>query len=729
MARNLGAVFPTKSAAEWAALNPLLQKGQGAFEEDTSALKIGDGSTLYNDLDYFVGSRSEVSPEQVTEAIEAMDLLTAAAANLSYVGTVSAPKDGSTPALAAFQAAVTAAAGRPLFVPPGDYLFNDSLTGRANLTFAPGARILQSVNKPAFELTGTGSQGQTSRGLQSTAAAGQNIVNCNTVGLVVGDWILLRSAEVFPNSVAGSKIGELHRVRQIDGTTQLRTVSNLDYSYAPTTSSVVKFGMMQGVRLLGAGEFLNTIGENMKVPMLRFTACADLVVDASVVGAGGPGVTISADTLFSVRARVRDSFNNESNGNFGYGVEAFGASCHGDVHVDMVGGRHAFTTTSGATTSSVPRHINVMGTAEGLTNTAWDSHEEGEFIHFQGVKAFGCRNGAIKHRAPRSTITNPIVRNCLGIGVRFAPSAYGGALHGGDMREIRYLSEGSPGVGVQIEAPGVSVSGEPRIECDDQAILVIAGGGTSRIRSGTLLPGARGNADTRVGIEYQGISANHRVDRGVSIETPALVGVKAAPTATDIRVAPIRYEGVATRVSGDIHLVTEPSRRKLVSVPGNGATRSSLTNPTSGRAYIAPLTIEDDEPWTALVPTISIATAGAAGDTVEVAIFDTARNRLATTGKQAVLDTAGVKSLPPIAFTPILGRRYLAVTQFVTSGNTLVIHAGSFANTAGTVLAGNTDDTYDVAYFAAANPLPALLASAPVVGAISVYPWVQFTAV
>lgn len=726
MATNLGAVFPTKKASEWTALNPLLMKGQGAYEADTSALKIGDGSTLYNDLPYFVGSRSEVSQDQLSSAIDQMDLVTQAEAKLAYAGFIDAPKDGSTPALSAFQEAITSAGGRPLFVPPGDYLFNDSLTGRANLTFAPGARILQSVNKPAFELTGTGSQGQASRGLQSSAAAGQNIINCNTVGLVVGDWILIRSAEVFPNSVAGSKIGELHRVRQIDGTTQLRTVANLDYSYAPTTSSVVKFGMMQGVRLLGAGEFVNTIGANMKVPMLRFTACADLAVDASVVGAGGPGVTVSADTLFAVRARVRDSLNDEGNGNFGYGVEAFGASCHGDVHVDMVGGRHAFTTTSGATTSSVPRHITVTGTAEGLTNTAWDSHEEGEFIHFRGVQAFGCRNGAIKHRAPRSTIINPVVRNCLGIGVRFAPSAYGGALHGGDLREIRYLSEGSPGVGVQIEAPGVTVGGDPRIECDDQGILVLTGGDMSRVKSGTLLAGARGNAATDIGIEYQGNSANHRVDRGVSIEASA-VGVKAVSTVTDVRVAPLRYEGVPTRVSGAIHLTSEPLRRRLVNVPGNGAGRGSISTVTSGRAYISPLVIEDDEPWTSLVPTIGVSTAGAAGDTVEVAIYDTARNRLATTGKQAVLDTTGVKTLPAISFVPILGKRYLAVTQFVLSGSTLAIHAGTFANVMGAAMAGTTDETYDGSYVAAANPLPAQITGTPVVGAISVFPWVQFT--
>lgn len=322
-----------------------------------------------------------------------------------FVGTIKAPTDGVTPALAAFQAQCNAAAGRPLSVPPGDYLWNGSLTGKVNLTFAPGARILQTVNMPAIELTGTGSE--TSRGLQSAAAAGQNIINCNAVGLTAGDWVLIRSAAVFPGSTAGSKIGELHRVRQVDGTTQFRTVSNLAHSYAVTTSSVVKFGMMEGVRVLGSGEFINTIGATMKLPMLRFTACADLAVDVSIKDAGGPGITLSADTLFDVRARLRGSLNDEANGNFGYGVEAFGATCHGRVYVDMVNGRHAFTTTSGATTSAIPRHIDVPGIAEGTTNTAWDSHEEGEFINFRGDTAFGCRNGAIKHRAPNSSGYQP----------------------------------------------------------------------------------------------------------------------------------------------------------------------------------------------------------------------------------------------------------------------------------------------------------------------------------
>ncbi|ATN89544.1 tail protein [Gordonia phage Kabluna] len=70
MANSLGAVFPSKTRAEWVTLNPLLMKGQGAYEEDTGALKIGNGTDVYNDLDYFVGAVQAVSPEQIEELIQ-----------------------------------------------------------------------------------------------------------------------------------------------------------------------------------------------------------------------------------------------------------------------------------------------------------------------------------------------------------------------------------------------------------------------------------------------------------------------------------------------------------------------------------------------------------------------------------------------------------------------------------------------------------------------------------
>ncbi|AET09852.1 tail protein [Gordonia phage GRU1] len=91
MATNFGTLFPTKSHAEWEKLNPLLLDGQGAYERDTKALKIGDGSTLYNDLPYFVGAVQVISAEQIEE-LTAEFVPTSDLANKAY-GTNSAGED------------------------------------------------------------------------------------------------------------------------------------------------------------------------------------------------------------------------------------------------------------------------------------------------------------------------------------------------------------------------------------------------------------------------------------------------------------------------------------------------------------------------------------------------------------------------------------------------------------------------------------------------------------
>lgn len=43
-------------AATWVSLNDVLLEGEYGYEKDTGKVKIGDGSTPWNDLDYFAGS-------------------------------------------------------------------------------------------------------------------------------------------------------------------------------------------------------------------------------------------------------------------------------------------------------------------------------------------------------------------------------------------------------------------------------------------------------------------------------------------------------------------------------------------------------------------------------------------------------------------------------------------------------------------------------------------------
>jgi hypothetical protein len=39
-------------SSSWSSLNPILSRGQSGYETDTDNLKIGDGITSWNDLDY-----------------------------------------------------------------------------------------------------------------------------------------------------------------------------------------------------------------------------------------------------------------------------------------------------------------------------------------------------------------------------------------------------------------------------------------------------------------------------------------------------------------------------------------------------------------------------------------------------------------------------------------------------------------------------------------------------
>tara|TARA_E500000178_G_C16953547_1_gene722493 strand:+ start:638 stop:1135 length:498 start_codon:yes stop_codon:yes gene_type:complete len=51
-------------ASEWSSSNPILNAGEFGFETDTNKLKIGNGTTNWNDLDYF-----HKTPEDVRASV------------------------------------------------------------------------------------------------------------------------------------------------------------------------------------------------------------------------------------------------------------------------------------------------------------------------------------------------------------------------------------------------------------------------------------------------------------------------------------------------------------------------------------------------------------------------------------------------------------------------------------------------------------------------------------
>ncbi len=474
--------------------------------------------------------------------------LSAGSLNSTFGMHLTAPESGSATAM--IQAAVDASGGLPVTLRAGDYTLDGSITGdTCNVVLESGARLLITTNDPAFEISGGGSG--TSRAIQEDVSPGDTIVEANTVGMNVGDYVFLRATATWPGPKA-TKMGEIHRVIQIDGTTQFRTEALIDFTYSGAgLDSVVVFSLATGVKITGEGEIVNTIGATLTEPAVRLTACLAPVLNVRISEAGGPGVTISACIDPDVTAYVRGSHDDEAEGNFGYGVEAFGPTRGGRVYVEQSEGRHAFTTNGGTSGTGIPAHITVSGIATGLTDTAWDTHAEGYDITFAGVAAFGCRNGGVKHRAPGSRVVNPVIQNTRGIGVRFTDTATGGLLIGGDIRALHYLSDGSPGVGVQIEGDDVVVSGAPLIECDDQGVLVIDGANNASIVDGTYRAGLRENAGTDIGIEFEGTSIGQAIGAAVRLDAATAIVIASTVTLADERPARRRMdlEALASSVS------------------------------------------------------------------------------------------------------------------------------------------------------------------------------------
>ena len=56
------------TAANWQSANPILLKGEVGIEIDTSKIKIGDGTTAWNELTYFGGDISAVLPNYMSKA-------------------------------------------------------------------------------------------------------------------------------------------------------------------------------------------------------------------------------------------------------------------------------------------------------------------------------------------------------------------------------------------------------------------------------------------------------------------------------------------------------------------------------------------------------------------------------------------------------------------------------------------------------------------------------------
>ena len=77
------------TAANWTSANPTLSQGEQGYETDTGKMKIGDGSTAWTSLDYFVDPSSYATSSDITTAVAPK----ANTADLATVATTGAYSD------------------------------------------------------------------------------------------------------------------------------------------------------------------------------------------------------------------------------------------------------------------------------------------------------------------------------------------------------------------------------------------------------------------------------------------------------------------------------------------------------------------------------------------------------------------------------------------------------------------------------------------------------------
>ena len=70
------------SSADWTTINPVLSEGEIGFETNTGKFKIGNGSSVWSALDYFIDS-SDLS-EYLTTSSASTTYLTQASASTTY---------------------------------------------------------------------------------------------------------------------------------------------------------------------------------------------------------------------------------------------------------------------------------------------------------------------------------------------------------------------------------------------------------------------------------------------------------------------------------------------------------------------------------------------------------------------------------------------------------------------------------------------------------------------
>jgi hypothetical protein len=260
----ISSVFETtilrqKTAAEWATQNPIIQQGELVLEEDTYFIKIGDGDTRYNDLNYMApfGPTTEIDP-----AFLPLIATTETYVVADQAGMLSAPAQRGDLAIRTDLSSTFVLRGNDptllgdweqLPTPPAPPDLVTSVNGQQGVVVLDADDIddAATTNKfvTAADLTNLGNQSGINTGDQNIfstiAVLGQNNVvadsTSDTLNIVAGTNISITTddiADAITINATGAAAGEANTASNLGGGAQLfAQKSGIDLQFRSVTSS------------------------------------------------------------------------------------------------------------------------------------------------------------------------------------------------------------------------------------------------------------------------------------------------------------------------------------------------------------------------------------------------------------------------------------------------------------------------------------------------------------
>lgn len=315
---------------------------------------------------------------------------------------------GTTDDTAALQAALTAASGRPVVVPSGEYKVTAGLVAAA-------AGLDLVLDDAVLDFSGVPSGAALITAVGSVAAA----VNVNAVmtgasqitgapgietGIVAGDVLKLRSADVFDPGRDGGLHGELVVVASTaPGQVNLRSPVMGAYS----TSVQIRKTTMTGLRLSGSGQITGGGSGSTHLGVVAKQAVA-LRIGGSIHFRAVENVAVQLwDCLdFDVSGVDFDGSTSPQ----GYGISVVNCCQWGRVHHNHLRNcRHATSVNHNKNVDGggIPRHVAFEDNeVRDTTADAMDSHAGAEYISWERNHIYDAGFAGINVECPKATVKN-----------------------------------------------------------------------------------------------------------------------------------------------------------------------------------------------------------------------------------------------------------------------------------------------------------------------------------